>query len=176
MQPEAALYSPCDVEVRPSPIQGLGLFARRDFSAGELIHRVNVVREITPEAPLREDLGERLEHCDYPQGKTVLIGFPDRHLNHSCDPNAYVRYEEGGCSIWARRGIPAEKEITIDYNINISGGNSWPCHCGSSRCLGTVMGDYFLLPPELQREYRPMLAEWFLRSHFDRLGVGDSGA
>ena len=165
----ASLNTASHVEVRRSPIEGFGLFACRPFNAGELIRRVNVVREITAGAPLREDLGERSDHCDYPDGKTVLIGFPDRHLNHSCDPNAYVQYESDGCSIYAPRRITPGEEITIDYNINISGGNAWPCNCGSRRCLGTVRGDYFLLPPEMQREYRPLLAEWFVRRHVDRL-------
>lgn len=38
-------------------------FATRAFRAGERIRRVNVVREVTATAPLREDLGERLDHC-----------------------------------------------------------------------------------------------------------------
>lgn len=47
------------VEVSHSSIQGLGLFAGRRLRAGEWIRRVNVVREVTLEAPLREELGER---------------------------------------------------------------------------------------------------------------------
>ncbi len=41
-----------EVEVRPSAIEGLGIFARRGSAAGERIRRINVVREVTPEAPL----------------------------------------------------------------------------------------------------------------------------
>jgi SET domain-containing protein len=55
-----------DVEVKPSRIEGFGVFAARPFRAGERIRRVNVVREITPECPIREDLGERVDHCSYP--------------------------------------------------------------------------------------------------------------
>src|SRR5512143_1267410 len=108
-----------NVEVKPSPIEGLGLFVRRAFHAGERIRRINVVREITPEAPLRPEEGERWDHCDYPDGKVVLVGFPDRHLNHSCDPNAYVTYDADHSWITARREIAAGAEITCDYNINI---------------------------------------------------------
>jgi hypothetical protein len=80
-----------DVEVKSSRIEGLGVFAARPFRTGERIRRVNVVREITPESPIREDLGERVNHCSYPDGRIVLFGFPDRHVNHSCDPNAWER-------------------------------------------------------------------------------------
>jgi len=162
-----------NVEVRPSAIEGLGIFALRSFAAGERIRQINVVREITAEAPLREDLGERADHCDYPDGKIVLLGYPDRHVNHSCDPNAYVVYEGDRCYFAARRAIRAGEEITCDYNINITGGTSWPCHCGAARCRGETIGDFFLLPRQTQREYRPLLAEWFVRRHPERLASLD---
>jgi hypothetical protein len=157
------------VEVKSSSIEGLGLFATRSFHSGERIHRINVVREVTPETPLREELGERFDHCDYPDGKVVLIGFPDRHINHSCDPNTYIQYTADACYIVARRQIAAGEELTCDYNINITAGTAWPCHCGAARCRGTTTGDFFLLPPDIQREYLPLLAEWFVRRHAQRL-------
>ena len=159
------------VVVWSSPIEGLGLFAARPFSAGERIHRIVVVRQVTPDAPLRPELGEQADHCDCPDGKVVLIGFPGRHVNHSCDPSAYVLYEEGQCSLVARRAVAAGAEVTCDYSLHLTGGSAWPCHCGAARCRGTVVGDFFQLPPELQREYRPLLADWFVRRHAARLGT-----
>ena len=158
-----------EVEVKPSPIEGLGIFAARSFRAGERIRRVNVVREVTPEAPIREDLGERVDHCAYPDGRVMLWGFPDRHVNHSCDPNAWERFEGGASHLVARRDIRAGEEITCDYNINIDGGTAWPCRCGAARCRGTVEGGFFRLPVEWQREYRPLLADWFVRRHEEKL-------
>ena len=163
-----------EVEVRPSAIQGLGVFARRSFRPGDRIRRLNVIREVTARSPVREDLGERLDHCAYPNGKVVLLGIPDRHLNHSCDPNAYELFEDDSSFIVARRDIRAGEEITLDYNINISEGTRWPCRCGSTRCRGEVSGDFFRLPEEWQREYRPFLANWFVERHRDRLHASDS--
>ncbi len=158
-----------DILVRPSAIEGLGIFAARLFLPGDRIRHVNVLREVTPDAPLRPELGERHDHCDYPDGKVVLIGYPDRHLNHSCDPNAYLSYVGPDSFIVARRALQPGSEVTIDYNVNIAGGTSWPCHCGAPRCLGTVVGDFFLLPRDRQVEYLPYLADWFVRRHRDRL-------
>lgn len=158
-----------DVVVGASSIEGLGLFAGRSFCAGQRIRQINVVREVTPTSPLREELGERADHCDYPDGKIVLLGPPDRHINHSCDPNAYVLYERNHSFLVARRDIAAGEEIACDYNINITGGTAWPCHCGAARCKGTTLGGFFRLPFNIQGEYRPLLAEWFVRTHLDRL-------
>lgn len=158
-----------DVEVSPSRIEGLGIFAARAFRAGERIRHVNVLREVTPEQPIREKLGERVDHSSYPDGKVVLLGFPDRHVNHSCDPNAYELFEGTSSYIVARRDIASGDEITLDYNINIANGAAWPCRCGAARCRGLVVGDFFLLPKEWQREYRPLLAEWFIKRHRERL-------
>ena len=157
------------IEVRGSSIEGLGIFALRSLSRGQQIRTFNVVREITVDAPLRPELGERRDHCDYPDGKVVLIGPPDRHLNHSCDPSAWLRYVGARCHIVARRHIGVGEEITCDYSINLTGGDTWPCHCGAERCRGRVVGDFFQLPNELQREYAPYLADWFLRRHREAL-------
>ena len=162
-----------DIEVKPSSIQGLGIFATRPFRAGDRITQVNVVREITAESPIREDLGERIDHCDYPDGKVVLLGFPDRHINHCCDPNSYQLFEGEASYLVARRDIAAGEEITCDYNINITNGTAWPCNCGASRCRKVVAGDFFLLPEECQREYRPLLADWFVRRNRDRVEALD---
>ena len=158
-----------DVEVRESSIQGLGVFARRDFAAGELIRAANLVREITEDAPLRPDLGERADHCAYPDGKVVLYGFPDRYYNHSCDPNAWERYVDGRPEIVARRPIEAGDEMRVDYLVSNSGGDSWSCHCGAARCRGVTGHSFFTLPIELQREYLPLLAGWFVARHAEEI-------
>jgi hypothetical protein len=164
------------VEVRPSRIEGLGVLATSPFRTGDRIRRINIVREVTPDEPIRQDRGERQDHCNYPDGKVVLYGFPDRHLNHSCDPNAYEVFAEGLTYLEARRGIAAGEEVTCDYNINIANGTSWPCRCGSVRCPGETIGDFFRLPEERQREYRPLLADWFVRQHCERIALLDRHA
>lgn len=158
-----------DVEVRPSRIEGQGVFAMRRFEAGAVVCRIHVVREISERAPLREDRAERFEHQSYPDERVVLIGPPDRHVNHCCDPNAYKRFEGDAVYTVARRSIAAGDEITYDYTINAAGGERWPCHCGAARCRGESVGDFFELPREIQREYRPLLAPWFVARHRRRL-------
>lgn len=163
-----------DIDVRASKIEGLGIFARRAFRPGDRIADVHIVREVTPEEPIRDDLGERIDHCAYPDGRTVLVAFPERHVNHSCDPNAYEHFEGQASYLVARRHIPADEEITVDYNINITNGTAWPCHCGAGRCSGRVAGEFFALPLDRRIEYRPLLADWFVRRNRARIDALDA--
>ena len=160
-----------NIEVKASGKEGLGIFALRDIEAGEYIHAVEYEREITEEAPLNEDQGERHDHCTYADGKVLLVAFPARHTNHSCDPNAFYRYAEGMTKVYARRLVNIGEEITVDYLINNAGGNSWPCHCGVPRCRGTTGTSFFDLPIDFQEEYYPLLALWFKKRFAERLSA-----
>lgn len=157
------------IEVRTSSIEGLGLFAARAFAAGERIRCVNIVREITGADPIRPEMGELVEHCAYPDGRIMLWGYPDRHLNHSCDPNAFESFRDDNVEIVARHPIAIGEEITVDYLVNNAGGDSWKCDCSAARCRGMTATSFFDLPLEIQREYRPLLAEWFVSTYADRL-------
>jgi hypothetical protein len=161
------------VEALPSPIHGIGLFATRAFFAGERVLR-RTERTITPDAPLRED--ERWYHCDDLEGgRRVVLGYPERHLNHRCDPNAYIAQEDGVTYIVARRAIAAGEEITNDYCMNSTGDDVWQCDCEAPRCRRAVHTDFFRLPVEQQREYRPLLMRWFVDEHAAQIEMLDRG-
>ncbi len=89
---------------------------------------------------------------------------PERHLNHSCEANAYVRERaDRRHEIAARRAITAGEEITNDYSMNSSGEGTWPCRCGAASCRGEIDIDFFALPVDFQREQLPLLMDWFKR-------------
>ncbi len=159
-----------EVAVRESAIDGLGVFALEPIRGGQVVRRFEIEREVTPDAPLRPERGERPEHCPCVDGRFLLVASPDRYLNHSCDPNAWLRFGEGGIHVVARRGVAAGEELTVDYLINNAGGDSWRCHCGAARCRGETGISFFTLPPDVQREYLPLLAPWFAERHARELG------
>lgn len=155
-----------DVYVSESGIHGVGVFAARAFAAGETVLVLDDSRVVDEEHPLRAELGEYEHHCDYLEGgKVVLQGYPERHVNSSCDPNAYARRTRGGGVVVARRRIEAGEEITCDYIIDCHGGIVWRCNCGSARCRRVVPSSFFELPVESQLEYLPLLNEWFVNEH-----------
>ena len=128
-----------NVEARPSPIHGMGLFAMRSFSHGERIvqYTGNIVR--TPPNPdanglifaMELDSDRWMDGCD-----THNIA---RHANHSCEPNAESHLEGDSVYLIARRDIQVGEEITFDYGYNLSDALSHPCQCGAKGCLGRIV-------------------------------------
>ena len=104
-----ALIAPFDVEVRESRRHGKGLFALRDFDAGEVI------------CPGRID------------GKRTPAG---RYINHSSHPNTGTGKVGDDIEAVALRQIFANEEIVIDYrgsmrvNFGIHIQGEMPCLVG----------------------------------------------
>jgi hypothetical protein len=149
-----------DLEVHGSAIDGLGVFAGKPFRAGEIVLEIDDSRIVDESHPLAP--GDDARHCDYlAAGKVVLMQIPERHINHSCDPNTYVQTVHGKRQVIARCNIGRDEELSYDYCINSSGDTVWNCGCGASRCRRVIHSDFFHLPTELQREYLPLLDDWF---------------
>jgi len=159
-----------DVTVALSLVDGLGVFAAREFEAGETVLFIDDSRVVDTAHPLRPELGENEVHCDYlARGKVVLMQPPERCINSSCDPNTYVKTIEGHRRVLARRPIRTGEEITYDYIINCHGGAVWECHCGSPRCRRQVPSSFFDLPLAQQLAYLPLLDDWFVEEHAERV-------
>jgi hypothetical protein len=135
------------VEVGPSGIAGMGLFARSPLSTGTVISRLG--GHLVGTGELRDLLAGSSSYVD-----TITVG-PDRHLvltpgtpngkgNHSCDPNLWW---SGPYTLVARRDIDAGDELTNDYATSTRESDFvMACSCGSSLCRGTVTGDDWRLP------------------------------
>lgn len=158
------------VIVKESSIHGLGVFASEGIAKGEWILAIDDSRIVTPEFPLDQSKGELEYHCDYlADGKVVHMQFPERHINHSCDPNTFVKTILGIRYVFALRPISVEEEITYDYRINGFGDTLWQCNCGSARCRKNIHSDFFHLPHEFQVEYLPLLDTWYVEEYKEKI-------
>jgi hypothetical protein len=158
------------VIVKESSINGLGVFTSEGIAKGELILAIDDSRIVAPEFPLDQSKGELEDHCDYlAHGKVVLMQFPERYINHSCDPNTFVKTILGIRYVFALRQISVEEEITYDYCINGFGDTLWQCNCGSARCRKNIHSDFFHLPHELQVEYLPLLDNWYTEEYKEKI-------
>jgi hypothetical protein len=163
-----------DVEVRPSPIEGVGLFARADLCVGTPISRL--AGQVVTTSGLRDLFARASSYVD-----TLQVG-PDQHLvlapgspngkgNHSCDPNLWWsgpttdgrsassraptdgRSASSRATLVARRDIAAGEELTNDYATSTTSPDFvMECACGTALCRGVVTGDDWRLT-ELRDRY-----------------------
>ena len=155
-----------NITISPSLIHGLGVFAARGFASGESILIIDDSRVIDNRHPLQPELGEHEYHCaTLARDKIVLLQSPERYINHSCQPNAYIKTIQDQRHVISLIPIRAGDEITCDYSINCHGGEISQCACGHPECRSTIQGDFFDLPHELQTRYLPLLDNWFIIQH-----------
>ncbi len=129
------------VAVEPAR-HGLGVFARRHFSANRYVGRIRGKTVADPDysSSYCMDLGDDL---------SLEPTAPFRYLNHSCSPNCLlvllrVEYEDGSpteTEIWleAARDILPGEELTIDYGWPAP--SAIPCDCGSPNCRGWIVAE-----------------------------------
>lgn len=145
------------VEIRPSHIQGGGMFARASIAAGEIVAIVGgtVMTEEEFQAYIltvprynATQIGEHLHLVDLIQTPEAVAG----SINHSCDSNLWLQDE---VTMVARLAIAAGEELTLDYALTTVE-PQWqldqPCQCGTAVCRHTITGnDWQLL--EVQQRY-----------------------
>jgi len=131
------------VEVRTSPIEGRGGFARTHIKKGDC---------------LIEYIGERLtkeesaHRCSF--GNNFIFQINDefdldgsieanlaRFINHSCAPNAEAQLEDDRVWIVALRDIAPGEEITFNYGYDLEDYREHPCRCGAPNCVGFILAE-----------------------------------
>ena len=127
-------------KVGRSPIQGRGLFALTDIDArrklGELGGETISQREARRRA--RGTLSVMIvEFGDGTALDASRLGGPFSYVNHSCEPNAFMRLYRGRVEFYALRRIEAGEEVTCDYGETHHDGKL-PCRCGSAKCRGRL--------------------------------------
>jgi SET domain-containing protein len=134
------------VVFKPSPIHGLGGFARRDIPTGMRIVEY-VGEKISAEESLRRCEGNNeyifaLDHHTHLDGNVVWN--PARLLNHSCAPNCDAEFVDGRIWILARRDIRAGEEVTFNYGFDLVDYREHPCRCGAPECVGYIVAEDFV--------------------------------
>ncbi len=60
-----------------------------------------------------------------------------RYINHSCDPNTFMRVTFNRVEFYALRNIKKGEELTCDYGETHHDGKL-PCRCGTVKCRGFI--------------------------------------
>ena len=59
------------------------------------------------------------------------------YINHSCEPNCFMKILHGHVQFYALRDIRPGEEITLDY-ISTLHPDTKRCHCRAPNCRGTI--------------------------------------
>lgn len=128
------------LRIKTSPINGKGCFATVNFQRGKKIAEYTGERISDLEAQRRARKRRILRICDI-DGRWSLDGARGgngtHYINHSCEPNAYMRTLHDHVLFFALREIKPGEEITIDYEQTLHP-DSKRCRCGAGNCRGTI--------------------------------------
>lgn len=141
------------VTIRPSSIEGQGLFARDAIREDEVVEVWGGIRITDDELDAIARRMRKYNSAAIGEGSNLLLDLDDPigFGNHSCDPNLWMG---DATTVVARREITANEELTIDYATH-SISPSWHmvCRCGSPQCRHIIIGDDWQRP-ELQERYK----------------------
>ena len=126
--------------VKRSRIQGRGLFALSPIAARRKLGELGGELISQREARRRARAADSIMIVEFGDGTALdasRSGSNFRYVNHSCEPNAYMRLCRGRVEFYSLRRIEAGEEVTCDYGETHHGGRL-PCRCGSARCRGAL--------------------------------------
>ncbi len=128
------------LRVGKSKIDGRGCFATVPFRKGQKIAELVGERISRVEAARRMRGQQRLHICaidSYWGIDGSRGGNGSQFINHSCQPNCFVKITYGHILFFALRDITPGEEITMDYE-NSYHPDDYPCRCGVPGCRGTI--------------------------------------
>ena len=127
------------LSIQRSLINGKGCFATIHFQRRRKIAEYTGERIPDREAQRRSHRA-KLRICDI-DGRWSLDGSHGgngtHYINHSCEPNAYMKTVYGHVLFFALRDISRGQEITIDYENTLHSDRK-RCRCGAANCRGTI--------------------------------------
>lgn len=126
------------VNIKPSRIDGQGAFAGKVIPARRKIGNLGGKVISLREARKRAAKTKRVAMVEFGDGRALDASInPNelRYVNHSCQPNTYMRVCYSKVEFWSLRVIKKGEELTCDYGPTHHDGKL-PCRCGATGCKG----------------------------------------
>lgn len=127
------------LQIATSMIEGKGCFATIPFKRRQKIAEYAGERISNAEAN-RRSKRKRLRICELDNHWSLdgsRGGNGTHYINHSCEPNAFMKIAYDHILFFALRDIKPGEEITVDYESTLHS-NSKRCTCGTRTCRGTI--------------------------------------
>jgi SET domain-containing protein len=127
------------LEIRKSPIEGMGCFANKGFQRRRKIAEYTGEKISNAEAK-RRAYRRKLRICAI-NNRWSLDGSKGgngtHYINHSCEPNAFMQILYNHILFISLRDIQPGEEITIDYESTLHSDKK-RCSCRALSCRGTI--------------------------------------
>jgi uncharacterized protein len=129
--------------VKKSKIAGKGAYALQNIPAkkklgnmaGELISYREAQKRV------KQQPGAALLMVEFDNEPIALDASINRnelsYINHSCNPNTYLRRAYKKVEFYSKRAIKKGEELTADYGETHHDGKL-PCRCGAKNCRGFI--------------------------------------
>jgi SET domain-containing protein len=128
------------LEVKASRIDGKGAYALKPIPARRKLGNMGGEIISVREARKRVKQLKRVSMVEFGDGRALDASVnPNdlRYINHSCDPNTYLRVCYSKVEFWSLRKIKKGEELTCDYGETHHDGKL-PCRCGAKNCRGFI--------------------------------------
>ena len=131
---------PDPLYVAKSAIDGRGCFSAATFEPRRKVAELAGARISRQEARRRMAGRRRIRICDLDERTSIDAsdgGDATAFINHSCQPNLFMRVTRGHALLFALRPIRPGDEMLLDYGASHHDG-SLRCRCGAPGCRGAL--------------------------------------
>ena len=131
------------LSVRKSRIAGLGAFARKPIAARRKLGNMGgeIISYREAQQRVKKQPHNVLFMVEFDNENIALDASINsnelRYINHSCDPNTFMRRAYRKVEFYTLRPIKKGEELTCDYGETHHEG-TLPCRCGARNCRGYI--------------------------------------
>ena len=150
--------------MKDAGVKGKGVFASKEFLHGDVILKIDTSALISAEDIQYLSADEQNHTMYVGDGNYIIMGSPERFINHSCEANAYTKSGK----VIAMRDIKQGEEITCDYSLTSVDTWKMKCFCGSKRCRGVIEGDLLQKDASFRRKHTEYIEEWMKREILEK--------
>lgn len=131
------------LQIKKSRIAGLGAFAEIKIPAKRKLGNMGgeIISYREAQKRVKQQPGNVLFMVEFDNDPIALDASGKsnalRHINHSCDPNTYMRRAYRKVEFYTLRPIKKGDELTCDYGETHHDGKL-KCKCGAKNCRGFI--------------------------------------
>ena len=134
---------PFEIITKKSRIAGTGAFAKQNIQAKKKLGNMEgeIISYREAQKRVKKQPHNTLFMVEFDNDPIALDASIQsnelRYINHSCDPNTYMRRAYRKVEFYSLRKIRNGEELTCDYGETHHDGKL-PCKCGAANCRGFI--------------------------------------